>query len=98
MLRLRTKEVQEGAWSKIWLGQAITAALQAATQNADFIVVFVFVFLKKKQLLMTCRSVHFDTFSPRVETEGLTLPGVFLPNKTLHIHEEIHKQSVGMRL
>ena len=27
---------------------------------------------------MTYGSVHFDTFSPRVETEGLTLPGVFL--------------------
>lgn len=64
----------------------ITAALQAATQNADFIVVSVFF---KKKLLMTYGSVHFDTFSPRVETEGLTLPGVFLPSKTLHIHEEI---------
>lgn len=55
-----------------------------------FYCCFCFCFcFKKTQLLMTYRSVHFDTFSPRVETEGLTLPGVFLPNKTLHIHEEI---------
>lgn len=63
---LRTKEVQGGTVSKMWFGQVIIAALQAATQNTDFTG-----FFKPLNDLRNCMLLCF--FSSRAEIEGSPL-------------------------